>query len=38
MDTRNFVGLKSTILYVSLITASGREAEIGLWGQLPDLE
>ncbi|MGP0063149.1 MAG: DUF1573 domain-containing protein [Isosphaeraceae bacterium] len=30
MDTRNFVGLKSTILYVSLITASGREAEVGL--------
>ena len=30
MDTRNFVGPKSTILYVSLITASGREAEVGL--------
>ena len=30
MDTRNFVGLKSTILYVSLITASGHEAEVGL--------
>jgi hypothetical protein len=30
MDTRNFVGPKSTVLYVSLITASGREAEVGL--------
>jgi Protein of unknown function (DUF1573) len=30
MDTRNFVGQKSTTLYVSLITASGREAEVGL--------
>jgi hypothetical protein len=30
MDTRNFVGEKSTILYVSLITASGSEAETGL--------
>jgi hypothetical protein len=30
MDTRNFVGLKSTILYVTIITASGREAEVGL--------
>jgi hypothetical protein len=30
MDTRNFVGPKSTVLYVSLITASGREGEIGL--------
>ena len=30
MDTRKFVGPKSTILYVSLITASGREAEVGL--------
>ena len=30
MDTRNFVGPKSTILYVTLITASGREAEVGL--------
>jgi hypothetical protein len=27
MDTRNFLGLKSTILYVTLVTASGREAE-----------
>ena len=26
----NFVGPKSTILYVNLITASGREAEVGL--------
>jgi hypothetical protein len=30
MDTRNFVGLKTTVLYVSLITASGRQAEVGL--------
>ncbi len=30
MDTRNYVGLKSTVLYVSLLTASGREAEVGL--------
>jgi hypothetical protein len=30
MDTRNFLGLKSTILYVSLVTASGREAEVRL--------
>ena len=30
MDTRNFVGLKSTILFVSLITASGREGEARL--------
>jgi hypothetical protein len=30
MDTRNFVGPKSTVLYVSLITASGREGETGL--------
>ncbi len=30
MDTRNYVGLKSTVLYVSLMTASGREAEVGL--------
>jgi hypothetical protein len=30
MDTRNFVGPKSTILYVTLVTASGREAETGL--------
>jgi len=30
MDTRNFVGPKSTILYVTLITASGREGEAGL--------
>ena len=30
MDTRNFVGPKSTVLYVSLITASGREGEVGL--------
>jgi hypothetical protein len=30
MDTRNYIGLKSTILYVALMTASGREAELGL--------
>jgi len=30
MDTRNFVGVKSTVLYVSLMTAGGREAETGL--------
>jgi len=30
MDTRNFVGPKSTVLYVTLMTASGREAEAGL--------
>jgi hypothetical protein len=30
MDTRNYVGLKSTVLYVMLMTASGREAEVGL--------
>ncbi len=30
MDTRNFVGPKSTILYVTFITASGREGEARL--------
>lgn len=30
MDTRNFLGLKSTILFVMLVTASGREAEVRL--------
>ncbi len=30
MDTRNFVGLKSTILYVTMMTASGREIEARL--------
>jgi hypothetical protein len=30
MDTRNFVGLKSTILYVTMVTASGREGEARL--------
>ena len=30
MDTRNFVGPKSTILFVTLITAGGREAEARL--------
>jgi Protein of unknown function (DUF1573) len=30
MDTRNFVGKKSTLLYVSLVTASGQEGEARL--------
>jgi len=30
MDTRNFLGMKSTILYVTLVTASGRQAEVRL--------
>lgn len=30
MDTRNFVGLKSTILYVTMMTESGREIEARL--------
>ncbi len=30
MDTRNFLGLKSTVLYVTLMTSSGREAEVRL--------
>jgi hypothetical protein len=30
MDTRNFVGLKSTVLYVTLMTASGQEGEARL--------
>ena len=30
MDTRNFVGLKATILYVALMTASGQEGEARL--------
>jgi hypothetical protein len=30
MDTRNFVGPKSTALFVSLVTASGRQAEVRL--------
>jgi hypothetical protein len=30
MDTRNFLGIKATILYVALVTASGREAEVRL--------
>jgi hypothetical protein len=30
MDTRNFVGAKSTTLFVSLFTASGKEAEVRL--------
>lgn len=30
MDTRNFVGKKATVLFVSVVTASGREAEVRL--------
>lgn len=30
MDTRNFVGRKETVLFVSLISTSGREAEVRL--------
>jgi hypothetical protein len=30
MDTRNFVGVKSTVLYVTLVTSSGRESEARL--------
>jgi hypothetical protein len=30
MDTRNFVGVKSTVLFVNLVTASGHEAEVRL--------
>jgi hypothetical protein len=30
MDTKNFVGPKATTLFVSLISASGREAEVSL--------
>ena len=30
MDTRNFVGRKSTTLYVTLVSADGREAEVRL--------
>src|SRR5262249_22804976 len=30
MDTRNFVGPKSTVLFVTLVTASGREGEARL--------
>jgi hypothetical protein len=30
MDTRNFLGIKATILFVTLVTASGREAEVRL--------
>ena len=30
MDTRNFVGKKATVLYVTLANASGREAEVRL--------
>ena len=30
MDTRNFLGEKATILFVTLVTASGREAEVRL--------
>jgi hypothetical protein len=30
MDTRNFVGPKATVVYVSLMTATGKEAEVRL--------
>src|SRR5262245_43630860 len=30
IDTRNFLGVKATILYATLVTASGREAEVRL--------
>jgi hypothetical protein len=30
MDTRNFVGKKATVLYVTLVNAGGREAEVRL--------
>ncbi len=30
MDTRSFLGIKATILYVTLVTAGGREAEVRL--------
>jgi hypothetical protein len=30
MDTRNFLGVKATILFVTLVTSSGREAEVRL--------
>ena len=30
MDTRNFVGRKATVLYVNLVSASGKQAEIRL--------
>jgi hypothetical protein len=30
MDTRNFVGAKSTVLYVTLVTAAGKESEARL--------
>jgi len=30
MDTRNFLGIKATILFVTLVTSSGREAEVRL--------
>ena len=30
MDTRNFVGPKATVLFVTLVTAGGREAEARL--------
>jgi hypothetical protein len=30
MDTRNFVGVKSTVLFVTLVTSSGNEAEARL--------
>src|SRR5271165_2994263 len=30
MDTRNFLGIKATTLFVTLVTAGGREAEVRL--------
>ena len=30
MDTRNFLGIKATTLFVTLVTANGREAEVRL--------
>ncbi len=30
MDTRNFLGIKTTVLFVTLVNASGREAEVRL--------
>ncbi len=30
MDTRNFLGIKATVLFVTLVTAGGREAEVRL--------
>ena len=30
MDTKNFVGKKATVLFVNLVSADGREAEVRL--------